>query len=216
MNWQAVSRLGEAQLLLPAALIAAGWLTWRLGAGATARTWLALLGMAIALTTFSKVAFMGWGIGVASLDFTGFSGHAMFAAAVYPVLARIATVQAPAMLQKMAMALGVSLALVIALSRLEIQAHSLSEVILGSLLGLIASGLALRWHPVSSAPSKPWTPAILLSCLAFIPWQTPPALTHRLVTQIALSLSHRSHPHTRADLHSHVSNASWLLTYRLG
>ena len=33
---------------------------------------------------------IGWGIGWAPLDFTGFSGHAMFAAALMPLLLRLA------------------------------------------------------------------------------------------------------------------------------
>ena len=37
-------------------------------------------------TTASKVAFIGWGLGLSALDFTGISGHAMIASAVYPLL----------------------------------------------------------------------------------------------------------------------------------
>ena len=201
MNWHALTRLGEAQILLPAALLAAGWLAWGLRASATARAWLGLMGLAIALTTASKLAFMGWGIGVASIDFTGFSGHAMFAAAVYPMLARIAAANASKALQTAALAMGVILALLIAVSRLEVHAHSLSEVVTGSSLGLAACGLALAWRPISPAPATPWIPIALAACLVAVPWKAPPSMTHQLVTQLALSLSLRSHPFTRADLH---------------
>jgi membrane-associated phospholipid phosphatase len=211
MNWYAVTRLGEAQILLPAALFAAGWLAWCMGARATARSWLGLLGLAIALTTVSKLAFMGWGIGVASLDFTGFSGHAMFAAAVYPMLARIAAGNASATGQKLAYALGVALALAIAVSRLEVHAHSLSEVVTGSALGLAASGLALRWHPISFTPSRPWMPMILLACLLAMPWKAPPALSHQLVTRLALALSQRPQPSNRADLHHRSASTLGML-----
>lgn len=201
MNWHEITRLGEAQILLPAALLAAAWLAWRLRARDTARSWLTLLGMAIAITTASKLAFIGWGIGMASLDFTGFSGHAMFAAAVYPMLARIGAAHASTAMQKLAVALGVALALVVAVSRLEVHAHSVSEVIAGGLLGLTASGLALRRHPITATPATPWIPMVLLACLVAVPWKAPPSLTHQMVTQLALSLSQRSHPYTRADMH---------------
>lgn len=201
MSWIAVTRLGDGQFLLPAALLAAWWLAWRLRAGATARAWIGLLALAIAVTTASKLAFMGWGVGVASLNFTGFSGHAMFAGAVYPMLARIGAINAPTPLQKLAYALGVALALLIAVSRLEVNAHSVSEVVTGSLLGLAASGLALRWHPIPSRSATLWVPVLLTVCVMAIPMKLPPSLTHQMVTQLALSLSQRDLPYTRADLH---------------
>jgi membrane-associated phospholipid phosphatase len=201
MSWHLVTRLGEAQILVPAALMAAVWLTWRLGAGETARIWLTLLGLVTALTTLSKLAFIGWGVGVASMDFTGFSGHAMFAAGVYPMLARVSVANAPAFSRRIAVALGVTLAVVIAFSRLELRAHSLSEVISGSLLGFVASGVALCWQPITGVRGRPWMPMVLALGLVLLPWKAPPNLSHRLVTQLALKLSHRVKPHTRADLH---------------
>lgn len=208
MNWTTVTRLGEAQILLPAALLAAAWLAWRMGASATARTWIGLLSLAIALTAASKLAFMGWGIGIASLDFTGFSGHAMFAAAVYPMLASIGAASASTSRQKLAIALGTAVALLIAVSRLEVHAHSVSEVVTGCALGLAASSLALRWHPIPSTPTAPWAPMILLLCLAGAPLKLPPSLTHHMVTQLALALSERGHPYTREDLHRAASGGT--------
>jgi len=201
MNWHAVTRLGEAQLLLPAALLASAWLTWRLHARATAKSWLSLLALAIALTTASKLAFIGWGLGIASLDFTGFSGHAMFAAAVYPMLARIASANASQVMQRSAVALGVVFAMVVAVSRLEVHAHSVSEVVTGSMLGFLVSGQAKKQNPTPPPSAAPWMPVVLLLCLAAMPWKAPPSLSHQLVTQLALSLAQRVHPYTRAHLH---------------
>ena len=47
--------------------------------------WLLLLGAAIGVVTVTKLAFLGWGVGIRELDFTGVSGHAMLSTAVYPV-----------------------------------------------------------------------------------------------------------------------------------
>jgi hypothetical protein len=206
MNWYAVTRLGEAQLLLPAALLASGWLTWRLGAGATAKSWLSRLAMAIALTTISKLAFIGWGLGIASLDFTGFSGHAMFAAAVYPMLARMGSANVSPAMQRSAVALGVVFAMVIAYSRVEVRAHSVSEVIAGSMLGLFVSIQAMKHHPIPPVKAAPWVPIMLLLGLAAMPWKAPPSLSHQLVTQVALTLSQRPYPYTRAHLHRYAGS----------
>ncbi len=58
--WLLVTNFGGAGLTLPLAFAIALWLTvgysWRLAA-----TWLFLLGVAIALVTATKIAFLGWG-----------------------------------------------------------------------------------------------------------------------------------------------------------
>jgi hypothetical protein len=84
--WHVITRLGEAQILLPVALLATLPLWRRPGARPLAIRWVALLSLAVLVTTASRVAFIGWGIGWAELDFTGISCHAMFATAVYPLL----------------------------------------------------------------------------------------------------------------------------------
>src|SRR5947208_3636310 len=84
--WSLIGRLGEAQLLLPAALAFAWWLARRSEARPLVQWWLSLMALAALVTTITKVAFIGWGVGNAAFDFTGVSGHAMFAAAVYPLL----------------------------------------------------------------------------------------------------------------------------------
>lgn len=87
--WQLLTRLGEAQIVLTAALLAALVLLRRPETRSLATCWMALTAMAVPLTTASKLAFIGWGIGWPQIDFTGISGHAMFAAAVYPLLLAI-------------------------------------------------------------------------------------------------------------------------------
>jgi exonuclease III len=88
--WGQITRLGEAQILLPAMALALVWLWRQPGGRPLALAWLLATGVAASITTVSKVAFLGFGIGHAPLDFTGFSGHAMFAAALMPVLVRLA------------------------------------------------------------------------------------------------------------------------------
>ena len=89
--WGQITRLGEAQILLPAMALALVWLWRQAGGRPLAVAWLLATGVAASITTVSKVAFLGFGVGHAPLDFTGFSGHAMFAAALMPVLVIVAS-----------------------------------------------------------------------------------------------------------------------------
>jgi membrane-associated phospholipid phosphatase len=124
-TWFLITRFGEAQILLPAMLAMAAWLPCA-KAGRLAWVWLACTGAAAVLTTVTKVAFLGWGIGYAPLDFTGISGHAMFAAAILPVLMRCLASAAPPRWQTTALCSGFGFALVVAVSRVTTGAHSVS------------------------------------------------------------------------------------------
>src|SRR3954465_9062402 len=137
--WHVVTRFGEAGILIPCALLLAGWLAlatrdWRPVLG-----WLMPLAAAVALTTASKIAFLGFGLGIASLDFTGFSGHSMFAAAVYPMLAYAVSARLGTAWRIGAVVLAYVFALLVAVSRFWLDAHSVSEIVLGYGLGTAAS-----------------------------------------------------------------------------
>ena len=203
-SWELVSRLGEAQILLPAAALAGTWMAWRLAMDKIASVWLLGVTVAAFLTTASKVAFIGWGQGWAQADFTGVSGHAMFAAAIYPVLALAVTLSARQRVRHLAIVLGAALALLIAVSRVQVQAHSVSEVIAGWLLGTLASALALTRGSAPLRPPRRWVPVLLMTWLTALPWLAPPSITHELVTQLSLTLSKRTRPYQREDLHQHL------------
>jgi membrane-associated phospholipid phosphatase len=96
------------------------------------------------ITTVTKVAFFGFGVGYAPLDYTGISGHAMFAAAVLPVLAGLVVGGSTPRRRLAAIGVGYLLAVLIAYSRLRVGAHSLSEALTGLMLGSLASALALN------------------------------------------------------------------------
>jgi hypothetical protein len=87
--------LGEVQLLLPAALLTCLALLNLQDTRLLAVRWLQALSVAAGLTLASKMAFIGWGLGSAAFNFTGISGHAMFASAVYPFLAATLTCRLP-------------------------------------------------------------------------------------------------------------------------
>jgi len=199
--WPAISRLGEAQILLPAALGACLWLARRDDARPVVVRWLAWMAGAAIVTTITKIAFMGWGIGSAALDFTGISGHSMFASAVYPpLLYLIATSHSPAW-QRFAWSAGFVLALLIGISRVFVGDHSWSEVVAGLAIGCAVS-VSTLWMARTKHPSVPlWVPLGIGAWLAITPAHAPASTTHDIVTRLALKLSGRHTPHTRQEMH---------------
>jgi membrane-associated phospholipid phosphatase len=217
--WAAVTRLGEAEILLPAFVFGAAWLAFarpsaggRLafafaGPGArdgaeqidpareAALAWITGVIAATVVTTVSKVAFLGFGLGSAALDFTGFSGHSMYSMAILPVLAAILWGARGA-------AFGVVLALVVLVSRVEVGAHSWSEALSGAVLGGAVAWwtLSVYLRHVDAARIPLWLPIVLAAWLTVLPWRAPPSRTHQVVVAVSLWLSERTQPYTRHEL----------------
>jgi len=199
--WHLLTRLGEAQILLPAAALTMLALLAQAQTRRLALGWMALVAAAAALTTASKVAFIGWGIGWAAIDFTGVSGHSMFAAAIYPIL-MVALLSGPLRgRHPLAVALGCALALVVGVSRIKVGAHSWSEVLAGWAVGGLVSAAALAVYNTTSALRiRPAVPAVLLAWMAVMPFQLNASPTHALVTRLALTMSGNERPFQRSDL----------------
>lgn len=199
--WYLLTRLGEAQTVLPVAFLAALLLVRNPDERPLAIWWMVLLGVAIALTTASKIAFIGWGIGWPELDFTGISGHAMFASAVYPLLfGTVLASRAPRIGQPIAIAAGFALALLVGISRLVIGVHSVSEVVAGLLVGGLTSALVLAMGRLPRALVGPLIPAAMVLFVAMMPLHAPASLAHSTVTRLSLLLSGNTVPHTRANM----------------
>jgi membrane-associated phospholipid phosphatase len=224
--WHLITRLGEAQIVLPGVLLTALTLLRRGAARPLAAWWLALLGAAVLVTTVSKVAFIGWGLGWPEINFTGVSGHAMFAMAVYPVLfGALASrgnagqpsvslpggasaarrrpwtwFHAPGAGHRFAIATGYTLALLIGVSRVVVGAHSVSEVLAGWLVGGTAGAVALYAAGLPRMVVGPVVPAALVLWLAFMPVHAPASSTHSAVTRLSLMLSGHKTPYTRSDM----------------
>ena len=198
--WFTITRLGEAQILLPAMLSMALWLVHRSGATRVAMLWIGLTALAASLTTMTKVAFIGWGIGVPELNFTGISGHSMFATAVLPVLARACASTADDRWHRPSILLGYALAVVVTVSRVATGAHSVSEAVVGFALGGAASAAVLS---LASMPHTPLPKALLGGLALWIALTTagaPPSRTHDWVTRLSLAVSGHERPFTRYDL----------------
>jgi membrane-associated phospholipid phosphatase len=198
--WITISVMGESRLVLPAAMIA--MLFVALSERPPAVNWLWAFTMAAAIVLVSKLAFLGWGIGWAAIDFTGVSGHSMVSAAVYPVLGYAVGNRYTRGAGVVLGCAGVLLALLIGVSRLELGAHSVSEVILGLLIGGMVSGVALARWPVGRLGLRAG-----VVVLAFVVSVTasravaPQVRTHDVVVALALALSGQDVPYTREALH---------------
>jgi hypothetical protein len=208
--WHFVTRLGEAQILLPAAMLAALSFAVRHRSWRTAGLWLVLLASATLLTLASKLAFIGWGLGWAELDFTGVSGHAMLAAALYPLLlAALIPARTPTG-RRCVVGLGIGLALLVGVSRVVVGAHSWSEVLAGLALGAMVTAVvmvgrpAARERPGQSRAGFPM--GSLLMPLVIAAWVTvtfasaPLFSSHAVVTRLSLTLAGHTTAHTRAGM----------------
>jgi hypothetical protein len=187
--------LGESGILLPVLLVAAFGLGWSARRADGPLRLLLPIALAATLVTATKIAFLGFGWGIASLDFTGISGHAMLASGGFPVLAAIFV--APDARRKAAAVAGL-----VAVSRIAVGAHSVSEVVSGYLIGAVAGAIATRSlvHAGGRGLSLAWlVPAFVWLLLTL---SAPPVMaTHDWITEIALTLSGRDRPYVRADLY---------------
>lgn len=200
MWWHALSVAGSLAVTGPIGVAIFVWLmagkSWRL-----TLTWALLFGVGMALVVVTKMAFMGWGIGVESVEFAGFSGHAMRAAAVYPVAFFLAFRSSGNNVRYLATAFGVVFAILIAISRVPVLAHSVSESVTGCILGLMISA-AFIWY---ASGERHWAMSrmLVLLCLpiVLIAPRVEPVPAEQWITQAALYLSGRDQPFTRAMWH---------------
>jgi membrane-associated phospholipid phosphatase len=205
--WYHLSALGGLNVTALLAVAIAAWLVgarcWRL-----ALAWCLLFGCALAVAAASQVAFLGWGIGIRSLGFTGFSGHATRAAAVFPVALFLLldrqgrrreerrgaarpdgrTERRKEGWKRAGALAGALLGAAVAVARVKVHAHTPSEAIAGCLLGLGTAGLFI----VRCRAARDWSPRpLLLGLLAatMLLSRADPGNTHQWLTAAALTLS---------------------------
>ena len=205
MNWQVVTFFGDSTVLLPSAAVLFIVLFLRKDSKQLAWHWALLFGITGAIVCASKLAFMGWGIGIRELDFTGFSGHTALSSAFWPILLWRLCARATPALRFTAVIVGYALAGLVGYSRLMVHAHSTSEVIAGLLLGAAGSALFLLLQlrvrgthtaqlSFGSLASMVMLPVLLLNTGAKAP-------TKSLLSEIAVKIGPLEKPFTRADLH---------------
>jgi membrane-associated phospholipid phosphatase len=196
--WVTITDFGDSAVLVPAVVVIALWLLAD-GAWQKSLLWLGLSGTAMAAVATSKIAFIGWGIGSQALDFTGISGHSMLAVSVLSVACWLLA-EGTGIRPVMALG-GVLLGGIVAVSRVQLHVHSVSEVVAGSLLG--GSVLALYILTTRRLEAKAGGRSRVLLALGLlvvaIPLHGERAPSEQMLTALALGLSGHQHPFTRAD-----------------
>lgn len=205
MNWQFISFFGDSTVLLPSAALLLIVLLLRKPSQILAWQWGLLFAVTGAVVSVSKLAFMGWGLGIRDMDFTGFSGHSALSAAFWPVFLWLLAARLNSGMRMLFVIVGYALALLVAVSRLEINAHSVSEVIAGVLLGAGASALFLLFQkrfPHRGEVKLSWgAVASLVLIPAMLLHTGVKAPTQSMLGEIAVALGPLDKPFTRADLH---------------
>ncbi len=195
--WFSITRFGGAGLTLPLALTIAIWLalgyTWRL-----AVTWLGLLGAAIGVVMLTKIAFLGWGVGVREWDFTGVSGHAMLSTAVYPVAFFLTFLPTRPRLRAFGVALGLAVGVAVGLSRVVLDAHSPSEAAAGCTVGALAATVFVWWSWNARPGKLSAVPVAVSLLMLFVALHDVRVPTQHWITHIALNLSGHERPFIRA------------------
>ncbi|MBU1357337.1 MAG: phosphatase PAP2 family protein [Gammaproteobacteria bacterium] len=199
--WSSITWFGDSAFLLPVALWIAMWLVVRSSTRTVAFAWCLLFVAGGGLVAISKIAFMGWGIGNAWLNFTGFSGHTTLSAAVWPVAFWLTASRWEHRVRVAAAVLGWLFAAMIGLSRLALYAHSKSEVASGFALGFAVSALFLWFQHSRAHPRLNWT-LVLISLMtpAFFLQPGTKAPTQDILEVIAVRLAHNERAFTRGDL----------------
>ena len=143
MSWRTLTYFGDSMLLIPTAVIIALVLPWKSSSQRTVWYWLLAFGLAGLLVSLSKIMFLGFGIGSARFNFTGFSGHSAMSSTLWPVMMWLISGRWSTFWRAVTIAIGYAIPLMVGFSRLVIHAHSVSEVLAGLLLGFTLSSAFL-------------------------------------------------------------------------
>ena len=196
INWHLLTDIGNIVITGALALIMALWLLlegrWKL-----AWQWCLCFGGGMFVVLLTKFAFIGWGIGSRTLDFTGLSGHAMRAMCALPVLGFLLFYHAPARLRTAATLAMLLLGGMISYSRLMVHAHSVSEVLSGGALGLLLAGIFLRY--LGQEQRFRFNQALVLVSLLglLLTHRAAPVPTHNLLIKLTLKITQHPRPFTR-------------------
>jgi membrane-associated phospholipid phosphatase len=153
--WLAIGNLGDAALTIPLALVCFGWLIKSLHGWRIALGWLMLLATGMFIVGATKILYAGCGIQIRPIGFRVISGHTMLAAAVWPMACLLVLHNGWNVRAALALLPGLALAAIVAVARVFVDAHTVSEVIAGWMLGVLVMALLLRrWKDPPILP--PW------------------------------------------------------------
>lgn len=161
--WRHVTMLGDLVVLAPCVIVTVVWLAAKVETRTLAWKWLLLQVLVVCAVSSSKLLYMAWGVGIRPLDFIGVSGHSALAAAIWPSLFSLLAMPNRPNIRALAFVLGLVLAFLIAMSRLELHVHSVAEVASGLLLGgCVAISFLRHAGPAWHSPGRVYWCVILI------------------------------------------------------
>ncbi|MDE1185021.1 MAG: phosphatase PAP2 family protein [Pantoea sp.] len=201
MSWKTLTYFGDSMLLIPTAVIIALVLPWKSDNRRTVWYWLLAFGLAGLLVSISKIMFLGFGIGSARFNFTGFSGHSAMSATLWPVMMWLVSGRWSSFWRTLTISIGYLIPMMVGLSRLAIHAHSPSEVIAGLALGFTLSSAFLlsQRDTALKAFSLPQMGVAFLVPLLLVSHGRV-ATTQQFLERFSADLAGLEKPYTRADL----------------
>jgi len=197
LNWVSITDFGDTAVMIPVALALAAWM-FASRDPRSALAWLSLFGAGGLLVLSSQIAYAGWGIGVRQFDFTGVSGHSMAATSVFTVVGYFIGSRFSAMAAFLGGVLGYCAGILVGISRVLLGDHSPSEVVVGCMLGgaiALATIAILRTRPRIASAAAFFAFTFFALVFGLHGHRAP---SHRLAVDVALYLSGRSAPFTRA------------------
>lgn len=204
MSWHLIHLLtyfGDSMLLIPTAIIMALLLHWKSDDKRTAWYWVLAFCAAGAVVSLSKIAFLGFGIGSARFNFTGFSGHSAMSATLWPVMLWLLSGRLSNFWRGLALVVGYLIPLMVGISRLVLNYHSTSEVICGLILGFTLSTAFLvsqrRIRPHGFSPVQLCI-ALLLPLLLIGHGRI--ATTQQFLLRLSVQIAGIDHAWTREEL----------------
>jgi membrane-associated phospholipid phosphatase len=139
--WDIFASIGDAAFTLPIAVVCAIWLWF--SARRQAAQWVLLLVIGMAFVGVTKILYAGCGIEIPSLHFRVISGHTALSTVVWTVavslLCRCAGARA-----RVGVTIGLLIGVATAVARVYDDAHSVTEVIAGWMLGAALAVLFVR------------------------------------------------------------------------
>ncbi len=204
MHWHILHILtyfGDSMLLIPTAVIMAVLITWKNSDHRAVWYWALAFCAAGAIVSLSKIAFMGFGIGSARFNFTGFSGHSAMSATLWPVMFWLLSGRLSPGWRAVTVAVGYLIPLMVGVSRLVLNYHSTSEVISGLILGFTLSSAFLisqRRSTLQGFSTGQVGIALLLPLLLLSHGRN--ATTQQYLQHLSVQIAGIDHAWTRADL----------------
>jgi hypothetical protein len=188
-------------VMLPAVLLLAVWLNYS-ASRRVAMLWLAVVMFAYGAVMASKVLFKGWGHGFETLNIAVFSGHAMNACLVTPVLMNLLARQWNPVLRWPVTGVTLAACWYFSVTVVAPAIHPLPEALAGALIGSLGSlgflYLAER-HEIRTLPARALAMGLtVIAVCAGIPKYT----AEGLLNHFAITLSGAEEAYTKPHWHT--------------